>query len=507
MYILEGNFVNNSSCGNGSITFVDKEQEDGLLIKNNKVVKCRSWATSVTIPNSVTSIGLSAFSGCKGLTFIAIPNSVISIGGGAFYDCMRLNKITIDVNKDLQIGSEVFEDSGLEQLIMNGETIPNSTDDDFAAGYYRTTILNVPSSLYDKYRSTSPWSKFSNIVKNPNEPTNQMDGETSAVIAKISAIGTVEYTDACKIKIDDASTAYDALTADQKALVTNLEALTTAKQTYEELKAAAEKLADDKVKADAVIAKIAAIGNVEYIEVYKNKIDDASTAYDALTDDQKALVTNLDVLTTAKQTYETLKAAAEKLAADKAKADDVIAKINAIGNVEYTDACKGKMDDASTAYNALTADQKALVTNLEALTTAQQNYNMLKAAADELMAYKTAFENYKSELRAIIEALGKEDDSDAVKNIINKAISDIDALEYDVIISLDDNKVKVNSLVTSVNEAVENQRAEDQKTTGINELQITNDELPVYDLNGKKITNSMLKSGLYIRNGKKVVVK
>ena len=328
-----------------------------MLIKNNKVVKCRSWATSVTIPNSVTSIGLSAFSGCKGLTFIAIPNSVISIGGGAFAFCIRLNKITIDVNKDLQIGSEVFEDSGLEQLIMNGETIPNSTDDDFAAGYYRTTILNVPSSLYDKYRSTSPWSKFSNIVKNPNEPTNQMDGETSAVIAKISAIGTVEYTDACKIKIDD-----------------------------------------------------------------------ASTAYDALTDTQKALVTNLDVLTMARQTYEDLKAATEKLAADKAKADAVIARINAIGNVEYTEACKGKIDDASTAYDALTDDQKVLVSNIEVLTTAQQTYNTLKAAADELMAYKVAFENYKSELKAIIEALGKEDDSDVVNDIIRKAISDIDAL-------------------------------------------------------------------------------
>ena len=175
--------------------------------------------------------------------------------------------------------------------------------------------------------------------------------------------------------------------------------------------------------------------------------------------------------------------------------------------MEYTDACKNKIDAANTAYDALTDDQKALVTNLEVLTTAQQNYNMLKAAADELMAYKTAFENYKSELKAIIEALGKEDDSDAVKDIINKATSDIDALEYDVTISLDDNKAKINSLVTSVNEAVEKQRAEDQKTTGINELQITNDELPVYDLNGKKITNSMLKSGLYIRNGKKVVVK
>ena len=327
------------------------------------------------------------------------------------------------------------------------------------------------------------------------------------VIAKITAIGNVEYTDACKDKIDDASTAYEALTDDQKALVTNLDVLTTAKQTYETLKAAAEKLADDKAKADPVIDKINAIGNVEYTDACKDKIDDANTAYDALTADQKALVTNLDVLTTAQQTYETLKAAAEKLAADKVKADAVIAKINAIGNVEYTEACKGKIDNANTAYDALTDDQKALVTNLDVLTTAQQNYNTLKAAADELMAYKAAFENYKSELKAIIEALGKEDDSDAVKDIINKAISDIDALEYDVTISLDDNKAKINSFVTSVNEAVENQRAEDQETTGINELQITNDELPIYDLNGRKTTNSMLKSGLYIRNGKKVVVK
>ena len=327
------------------------------------------------------------------------------------------------------------------------------------------------------------------------------------VIAKINAIGNVEYTDACKGKIDDASTAYDALTADQKALVTNLDVLTTAKQTYDNLKAAAEKLVADKTAADAVIAKINSIGNVEYTDACKGKIDEASTAYDALTDDQKALVTNLDVLTTAKQTYETLKAAAEKLASDKVKADPVIAKINAIGNVEYTDACKDKIDDASNAYDALTDDQKALVTNLEVLTTARQTYNTLKAAAEELIAYKTAFENYKSELKAIIETLGKEDDSDAVKNIINKAISDIEALEYDVAISLDDNKSKINSFVTSVNEAVENQRAEDQKTTGINELQITNDESPVYDLNGKKITSSMLKSGLYIRNGKKVVAK
>ena len=42
----------------------------------------------LVIPNSVTSIGSSAFSGCSGLTSITIPNSVISIGRAAFYNCI-----------------------------------------------------------------------------------------------------------------------------------------------------------------------------------------------------------------------------------------------------------------------------------------------------------------------------------------------------------------------------------------------------------------------------------
>ncbi|MEE1000816.1 MAG: leucine-rich repeat protein, partial [Bacteroidales bacterium] len=44
--------------------------------------------TSVTIPNSVTSIGNYTFSGCYDLTSVTIPNSVTSIGGSAFSGCI-----------------------------------------------------------------------------------------------------------------------------------------------------------------------------------------------------------------------------------------------------------------------------------------------------------------------------------------------------------------------------------------------------------------------------------
>ena len=214
------------------------------------------------------------------------------------------------------------------------------------------------------------------------------------VVALIDAIGTVEYNDDCKAKIDAARKAYEELTDAEKALVVNYGTLTTAETTYATLKYAAEQAAADLAAANAVIAKIDAIGTVEYNDDCKAKIDAAREAYEELTDAQKALVVNYGTLTTAETTYATLKYAAEQAAADLAAANAVIAKIDAIGTVEYNDDCKAKIDAAREAYEELTDAQKALVTNYDVLTTAEANYEKLNKNATEIVNVKSTTNAY-----------------------------------------------------------------------------------------------------------------
>ena len=86
--------------------------EDGVLLCN-----CTEL-TSITIPNSVTSIGNSAFSFCIGLTSIEIPNSVTSIEKNAFIYCIGLTSIIIP-NSVTSIGNYVFfECSGLTSVTI-----------------------------------------------------------------------------------------------------------------------------------------------------------------------------------------------------------------------------------------------------------------------------------------------------------------------------------------------------------------------------------------------------
>ena len=141
----------------------------------------------------------------------------------------------------------------------------------------------------------------------------------------------------------------------------------------------------DQEAADAVLALFDALPAVENITLDdKAAIEAARAAYNALTDDQKALVTPEDL---AKLTdAEAALAAAEKAAADKKAADAVVALFDALPAADaVTLDDKTAIEAARAAYDALTADQKALVSaeDLAKLTAAEEALAALETTGVE----------------------------------------------------------------------------------------------------------------------------
>ena len=104
------------TVASGNSTYDSRDNCNAIIetTSNTLIAGCKS----TIIPNSVTSIGGSAFYGCSGLTSVTIPNSVTSIGEFAFDGCSGLTSVTIP-NSVTSIGTGAFEYcSGLTSVML-----------------------------------------------------------------------------------------------------------------------------------------------------------------------------------------------------------------------------------------------------------------------------------------------------------------------------------------------------------------------------------------------------
>ena len=131
---------------------------DSVTSISNSAFSGCTGLTNVIIPNSVISIGWQPFSGCSGLTSVTIPDSVTYIGDYAFYLCSGLTSINVDENNKNYCSTQgILFNKNMTTLIqyppanVNAEyVIPDSVtyiSDSAFRGCTSLTSVTIPNSV------------------------------------------------------------------------------------------------------------------------------------------------------------------------------------------------------------------------------------------------------------------------------------------------------------------------------------------------------------------------
>jgi len=513
-----------------------------------------SGLTSITIPNSVTSIGNSAFSGCSGIISVTIPNSVTSIGNSAFSGCSGITSVTISEGVT-SIGTSAFSDcKGLTSV-----TIPSSvTSIDGGAFSGCDNLVDLKYNAKNAMLSTSntilsfPISIKTVTIGNDVEaiPAYFIYGNTNVTSITIPyGVASIGNSAFCKCSGLASVTIPNSVTSVGNSAFAECNGLTsiTIPNSVTSI-------------GSSALANCYGIREIYSLNAAPPKADDAFTGMntqhaklfvpEGTADAYKYAHGWMDFLNIYETTYSTVQTPAESITISdnmveiakgyyKEKTVTYVREGDAISKDYYASFCLPFAVDPNDAqFKAVYVPLGIALYNTDANTLRIGFYKedkMISAgtpflallAVDNKVEIKNALPvSYDQEMPAVktsvVRTYNFNDHNGIMSENSNYAINfsgtykqaspanantfnadgsvwaSASVAPYRAYVVLTKNNTNARIISSFDDETI---------STGIKKLQITNDKSFVYDLNGRMVNKNALKAGIYIKNGKKVVVK
>ena len=406
----------------------------------------------VIIKDGVTNIGENAFSHYTALTSVEIPNSVTSIGESAFFLCTSLTSVTIG-NSLMRIGNRAFENCS---ALLSVE-LPNSVT---SIGYwafescFSLTSITIPNSVTSIGNNA-----FNNCV---NLKSFTFKGSTPPEL-EINSI----FTTGRKIPVYVPANSIEVY---KDALGDNYDVQANPKQLF-------------------------LTGNNFYLQ--DSQIDGADVSF------TRDFSTNWEAI------YLPF-----SLKYEDWKDDFEVARINGIHQYDKND--DGRIDKTELEFVKMTDDESVIYPNTPYLIKAKkagektlsvENTTVYKADVNQIECSTTTEKfifrgNYKRITYFVIKTEGYY----IIENgqLSNNSVNSLTPYRWYMKRENRNSAYGINNNNTAKEISI---RVVGEETTGVANIQHASPNTQTYDLNGRKVNENNLKPGIYVKNGKKFVIK
>ena len=406
----------------------------------------------VIIKDGVTNIGNKAFFDYPALTSVEIPNSVTSIGESAFFQCMRLTSVTIG-NSLTRIGKRAFENCTALLSVEFPNSLTNIEESAFGNCFVLTSIT-IPNSVTSIGNNA-----FVNCV---NLKSFTFKGSTPPEL-EINSI----FTTGIKIPVYVPANSIEVY---KDALGDNYDVQANPKQLF-------------------------LTGNNFYLQ--DSQIDGADVSF------TRDFSTNWEAI------YLPF-----SLKYEDWKDDFEVARINGIHQYDKND--DGRIDKTELEFVKMTDDESVIYPNTPYLIKAKkagektlsvENTTVYKADVNQIECSTTTEKfifrgNYKRIPYFVINTEGYY----IIENgqLSNNPVNSLTPYRWYMKRENRNSAYGINNNNTAKEISI---RVVGEETTGVANIQHASPNTQTYDLNGRKVNENNLKPGMYVKNGRKFVVK